>query len=59
MAGQNLVDFKMGKSLIMPAVTIQIPMPQGAAAPAEPARQTTAPAQVIPRTVPAESRESS
>jgi hypothetical protein len=26
---------EMGKSLIMPAVTVQIPMPQGAAVPAQ------------------------
>ena len=32
---QKIVVGDMGKSLIMPAVTLRIPMPQGAAVPAQ------------------------
>lgn len=46
---QKIVVPEMGKSLIMPAVTVQIPMPQGAAVPAQAAQ---APVQA-PQTAPA------
>jgi hypothetical protein len=48
---EKVVVPEMGKSLIMPAVTVQIPMPQGAAVPVQ-APQAPAqapPAQAAPR----------
>jgi len=33
---QKTFDLNLGESLIMPSLTIHIPMPQGAAAPAPP-----------------------
>jgi len=32
---QKIVTSDLGKSLVMPAVTVRIPMPQGAAVPAQ------------------------
>jgi len=37
-----------GKSLVMPAVTVRIPMPQGAAVPAQTPAQAPPPAQARP-----------
>jgi hypothetical protein len=42
---------QLRESQIMPAVTVKIPMPQGAAVPAQPASQG-APAQAAPQVAP-------
>jgi|HubBroStandDraft_1064217.scaffolds.fasta_scaffold22449_2 hypothetical protein len=45
---QKVADPDFGKSLVMPAVTVRIPMPQGAAVPAQTPAQVSPPAQARP-----------
>jgi len=54
-AVQKIVLPDMGKSQIMPPVTVSIPMPQGAAIPAQAAPQQAG-SQAVPQPAPAKSK---
>jgi hypothetical protein len=56
---QKIVAPDMGKSQVMPAVTVSIPMPQGAAMPAQAAPQVApqqAGSQTVPQAAPAQAK---